>query len=696
MFSATGSAPSASQTAFGASQSNSRFNNVSVNLHQRPQTSGNGISNNNSMNLGINNPMMVGGSTFGSSNNNNSLSTSTGLFGNQQQQFAQSHPQQLQLSASSGTTVGATTSLPLTGSLMTGLTTPANMSTIGPIGGSNPAFGNNNINEIQQIQNQKVMWYNNPKKRSIPEVIVRRSALRQQQQDQQNQLQNQQLNMDGVSETNDITMGSTTSSEISRSSGKLLRSDFNNVSFGSSKNNNENLFKSNDLHKQSPNKKPFAFDNNEAPPSVSLHDWEREDEFGSIGTTSFPTTANKQFNSNMANRPNTSLGNFTFPFSTKNDSTNPMTTLNINSTLGSSIFDKNDSIEIKNSLGENDNNNSNNNESQHLRTKIAGINNSKSLPFSSKDSNSVLSTSSTPAINSNKYGAMNPQSETAVIIFGYPESVSNSIISYFAKFGNILEDFQVLRGPSGLNSNSTTLRLRNNIKTNNMQNDVEVTKKYPIFTGDGWVKLTYDLPSAAIRALQENGTVLSGSLIGCIPYSKAAVEQLASCKIDKIDDIGTPNFSIKNSSTSTNSIINNGVSDPFVNKGNFIVPSTQTIDSNSNHKSDINNDKDISNNISLNNSNLSSFPTHKLDIKDGKSLFIHNRNNEHRGFLQALENKMRSQPNSNSRLYNQHQFNTNSALANNVNSINNGAADVQNNDGMLNKVNNWLFGWNDL
>lgn len=55
-------------------------------------------------------------------------------------------------------------------------------------------------------------------------------------------------------------------------------------------------------------------------------------------------------------------------------------------------------------------------------------------------------------------------------------------------------------------------------------------QKYPIYTGDGWVKLTYKSELSKSRALQENGIIMNGTLIGCVSYSPAALKQLASLK----------------------------------------------------------------------------------------------------------------------------------------------------------------------
>lgn len=108
--------------------------------------------------------------------------------------------------------------------------------------------------------------------------------------------------------------------------------------------------------------------------------------------------------------------------------------------------------------------------------------------------------------------------ESAVLVFGYPESIANTVIKHFAKFGNILEDFESTRTDPLFHKPQK--------------------KNYPIFTGNGWVKLTYDNKASAIRALEENGTVFHGAIIGCVPYSKGAIESIASISVKSSEDIG--------------------------------------------------------------------------------------------------------------------------------------------------------------
>ncbi|KAH3667023.1 hypothetical protein WICMUC_005370 [Wickerhamomyces mucosus] len=127
--------------------------------------------------------------------------------------------------------------------------------------------------------------------------------------------------------------------------------------------------------------------------------------------------------------------------------------------------------------------------------------------------------------------------ESAVLVFGYPETISNSVIKHFAKFGTILEDFEVTR--------IDPLFSRAKPKT------------YPIYTGNGWIKLTYDNKASSFRALEENGSVFHGSTIACIPYSKQAIEKISSLSnVLDLDQSASLNF-ISQASNNDSELVQN-------------------------------------------------------------------------------------------------------------------------------------------
>lgn len=127
----------------------------------------------------------------------------------------------------------------------------------------------------------------------------------------------------------------------------------------------------------------------------------------------------------------------------------------------------------------------------------------------------------------------------AIIVFGYPENLSIEIIKFFQSFGRILEKFDTTStiGSSGSTNNNNNIKeilinLAANSNNNNNNNNNTITNKIvPIFSGKHWIKLTFDNPNSALQALQENGNVFNGSIIGVVPYHKSIIEKLENRKI---------------------------------------------------------------------------------------------------------------------------------------------------------------------
>ncbi|KAG7665979.1 uncharacterized protein J8A68_000408 [[Candida] subhashii] len=130
-------------------------------------------------------------------------------------------------------------------------------------------------------------------------------------------------------------------------------------------------------------------------------------------------------------------------------------------------------------------------------------------------------------------------SESAILVFGYPESLSNQVIQYFSEFGDILEQFEQISSPGSASSSKSNSLLSINSRKNR--------KIVPIFSGTNWVKITYDNPASAIDALQQNGSVFNGILLGVVPYEKTALEKLKKRKLVKSEDIGGTNVSLMQS-----------------------------------------------------------------------------------------------------------------------------------------------------
>lgn len=470
---------------------------------------------------------------------------------------------------------------------------------------NNSTVTNSNGTSNGLLNGQKEpQWFNNPTKRAIPQTIVKRTIRTQ-------------------TSSNDLTH-SQSATNLSN------RSGFDTMSFGSRK--NKPIFNNSSL--QNLNSDSILGDSNEAPPMNSIHDWDNEDQLGTVNNHGNNIAMNNQSllmsnmgtprNENSKLVPNLFKNANAFDRNPKDNKVNP-----INDT-SSPLKDSGKTDGTKNILAD-----------------FLGSMNNKEKKVTTE-----TTTTSVP-----------PQQETAIIVFGYPESISNLIITHFSNFGSILEDFQVLRSPSGINKFT--------LKNKNLQHNVNSNdeRKYPIFTGDGWVKITYDSRQSAVRALQENGSVFSGTLIGCIPYSRNAVEKLASCKIDKNDNIGENDINLSGTMSPLQNldteIINNSTQGGSNTMNSDSMFTTSLKDGANFQTTNKENNPIMPQNVFL--------PNHKLTINDGKSLFVHNTDTNNHNFIQSLENKMRQQENP----------------------INVNNTSKQNN-GILHSVNNWLFGWGNL
>ncbi|OBA23360.1 MPPN-domain-containing protein [Metschnikowia bicuspidata var. bicuspidata NRRL YB-4993] len=119
-------------------------------------------------------------------------------------------------------------------------------------------------------------------------------------------------------------------------------------------------------------------------------------------------------------------------------------------------------------------------------------------------------------------------SESAILVFGYPEAMTSQIIGYFSDFGTILEHFEALKNRRNENANILLAGTQTSSSSSGL----------PLFSGNSWVKLTFDNPASAQDALKESGSVFNGVLIGVVPYTKDAIEKLQKRKLSPLEDIG--------------------------------------------------------------------------------------------------------------------------------------------------------------
>lgn len=148
--------------------------------------------------------------------------------------------------------------------------------------------------------------------------------------------------------------------------------------------------------------------------------------------------------------------------------------------------------------------------------------------------NAFSSNKATPSVAKEHAGSDNTErhNEAAILVFGYPEHMANQVISYFAEFGKILEDFEVTRSSKkqGFALSSLTSSV--------LFPHTEKPARAPIFSGKSWVKITYENLALVSDALQESGSVFNGALIGVVPYTKDAVGKLQNRRLSPLEDIG--------------------------------------------------------------------------------------------------------------------------------------------------------------
>jgi hypothetical protein len=161
----------------------------------------------------------------------------------------------------------------------------------------------------------------------------------------------------------------------------------------------------------------------------------------------------------------------------------------------------------------------------------------------------------------------------SVIIYGFNDEHFGTLIEHFAKYGKIMEDLVIsdsnyyygtlgnvlaydkLYDIDELDSNSSNVKKNKNLNSmkdnttnhnnhpNNNKNKSYINANdkitFPIFLGPGWVKLTYDNPNSAIRALSDNLTDDgNGNILGVIPYRREDLEILLDQNISDDLNVG--------------------------------------------------------------------------------------------------------------------------------------------------------------
>lgn len=128
----------------------------------------------------------------------------------------------------------------------------------------------------------------------------------------------------------------------------------------------------------------------------------------------------------------------------------------------------------------------------------------------------------------------------AVIVYGFDDENFRVLIEHFAKYGKIMEDLMISDFNYYYGQPGNVLAVDKLVDINDRSNAKLGNKNaFPIFLGEGWVKITYDNPNSAIRALADN--LISdnnGNILGVIPYTREDLELLLGQKISDSMDVG--------------------------------------------------------------------------------------------------------------------------------------------------------------
>lgn len=222
------------------------------------------------------------------------------------------------------------------------------------------------------------------------------------------------------------------------------------------------------------------------------------------------------------------------------------------------------------------------------------------LPVSHKSdvsSSSLTTRSATPSTGAQNSATTRPKAadhSLSVVIFGFPSSVTPAVVAHFSKFGNIAENVDSSnRIP--IISTPTNKHFR--------------APPTPIQTGKNWLKITYDNPASATRAIQENGTIIAGQyVVGCIPVTAQNYKEFEIASENSIQSGAQPT-----TDEIENSIVDENVSS--FNEGNTLPSSENTTNENKNSQAS---DRSI---IGKNSSLPSLAGSKKVELKDGRSIF---------------------------------------------------------------------------
>ena len=132
----------------------------------------------------------------------------------------------------------------------------------------------------------------------------------------------------------------------------------------------------------------------------------------------------------------------------------------------------------------------------------------------------------------------------SVIVYGFDDDYFSLIVEHFAKYGKIMEnlvisDYNYYYGAFGNVIAHDKLVDVDDKEKSSLDSKKKDLDSFPLFLGPQWVKITYDNPNSAIRALADNLTDDGkGNVLGVLPYRRQDLEILLSHEIPTELNIG--------------------------------------------------------------------------------------------------------------------------------------------------------------
>lgn len=118
--------------------------------------------------------------------------------------------------------------------------------------------------------------------------------------------------------------------------------------------------------------------------------------------------------------------------------------------------------------------------------------------------------------------ALGNDGNLSVVVYGFPQHLTPSIVSHFSNFGEILENVE----PSDASFGLSTTPVKRPPPGN----------RPPVFAGRNWIKISYDNKASVIRALAEDGSQFAGQyVIGCKPYTPSQMRDFDAISASMLD-----------------------------------------------------------------------------------------------------------------------------------------------------------------